>query len=133
MPSVVRFRAGDGEFAVMVDQTREVRTTEGLMALPEAAPSVVGLLTRGEEALTVVAPLGMGGNQVLVLEPSPAAESRAFGVLVHEVIGVTSVADDQVGPPPDGQAGGLVSGVIWDQGRLVMLVDADVLGRAWTP
>jgi chemotaxis signal transduction protein len=50
-----------------------------------------------------------------------------FGLLVDEVTAVMRVEDDRIGPPPQGQAGGTVAGVIHDDGELVLVLDAVAL------
>ena len=125
MSIVVRFRTGNGEYAVPVEHTREVRSVSGLLPLPAARPGVVGLLHRGGDALTVVSVLGPGGDHVLVLD----AGERVFGLLVEEVTGVATIDDGTVGPPPDGQEDDLVAGVISMPNGFVFLVDAPAMAR----
>jgi chemotaxis signal transduction protein len=123
--SVVRFRTADGEFAVAVEDAREVRTTSGMLPVPTPGPDVVGFLAHDDRSLTVVAPLGAGRDQVLVLDP----EGQPFGLLVEEVTGVTTLDEADVGPPPAGQSGDFVSGVVAGADGLVLLVDARALAR----
>jgi chemotaxis signal transduction protein len=125
MTSVVRFRTGDGQFAVRVDHVREVRSTAGLQPMPSSRPDVVGLLALGDQAVTVIARLGAGRDQVLVLE----AGGTTFGLLVEEVTGVVSVEDHRFGPPPAGQEGDVVSGVVALADGLVLIVDPATLAR----
>lgn len=129
MISMVRFRAGDGEYAVAVADTREVRSTAGMVSMPSPGHGVVGLLAREDEALTVASLLGAGGSHVLVLDPG----SGAFGLLVHEVLGVFAVDLDTVGPPPTGQRDKLVSGSLMGPEGLVFVLDAGAVARALTP
>ena len=99
MTSMVRFRAGDCEYAVSIADTREVRSADGIVPMPSPAPGVVGLLARDNEALTVTGILGSGGSHVLVLDPGDGP----FGLLVAEVLGVFVIDLNAVGPPPTGQ------------------------------
>jgi chemotaxis signal transduction protein len=85
----------------------------------------VGFLPDGDGTLTVVAALGEGRDHVLVLN----ADGRPFGLLVMEVSGVIAVDAASVQPPPAGQTGELVSGVVKGGGGLVLLVDAAALAR----
>lgn len=123
----VRFRTGGGEYAVAVDHVQAVRTAHGMLPLPSAAPHVVGVLPHGEGALTVIAPLGTGRDHVLVLDVGDGP----FGLHVEEVSGVTSLPDGAVAPPPPGQAGDIVTGVVRRGPSLVLLVDAVALGRTF--
>jgi chemotaxis signal transduction protein len=124
--TLVRFRTGDGEYAVAVEHAREVRSAAGLLPLPSPRPGVVGLLPGEGQPLTVVAALGSGRDHVVVLEPD---DGGAFGLLVEEVRGVVTVGADEVGASPAGQAGDLVSGVLNAPEGLVLLVDVDALAR----
>ncbi|MBV8959637.1 MAG: chemotaxis protein CheW [Actinobacteria bacterium] len=124
MRSLVRFRTGDGDYAVPVEHTREVRTSSGMVPLPASAAGVAGLLQRDDEPLTVVSTLGPGRDHVLVLD----AGTGPFGLLVEEVAGVVNVDDADVGPAPAGQNGGLVTGVVNLAGVMVLLVDPARVG-----
>jgi len=132
MRTIVRFRTAEGDYAVEVEQVREVRSATGLARLPSPLPGVVGLLRRGDGdgdgalpamALPVLAILGALGRHVVIIEKGPLS----FGLLVEEVTGVLQVDDGQIGAPPSGQDGPLVSGVLHDEGGLVMLLDTDAL------
>ncbi len=127
--SVVRFRTADGEFAVDVDHAREVRTTVGMLPIPSPGPHVVGFLPHGEGTITVVAPLGAGRDRVLVLDP----DGVPFGLHVVDVSGVVAVDEATLQPPPAGQTGDLVSGVISGDGGVVLLVDARAVARTLLP
>ena len=127
MRTVVCFRAGAGEYAVPVEQVREVRADQALMPLPRARPGVVGLLPIGEDAFVVVDALGAAGTQVLLLEGG----TSFFGLRVEEVTGVKTVTD--VGPAPAGQDDELIDGVFTDEDHLTLLVSVDKLGERIEP
>lgn len=57
------------------------------------------------------------------------AESNGlrFGLEVVAVLGVERFADDEIGPPPAGQSGELISGVIRGSEELTLVVDAKAL------
>ena len=129
MTTFVRVRTGDGEYAVAVDHAREVRSGIGMMPLPFPRAGVVGLLPGDGDPLTVIATLGAGRDHVMVLEP-PAG--RLFGLWVEEVLGLVSVAADELGPPPSGQIGELVTGVFNGPDGLVLVVDVAVLASTVT-
>jgi chemotaxis signal transduction protein len=122
MTTVVCFRTGDGEYAVPVECVREVRSRAALLPLPGAQTGVAGLMPYGGRTLTVLTTLGAGRDQVLLLEHG----DRAFGLLVEEVTRVMNV-DDQIGPPPRGQEGEYISGVVSTDDGFLLLVDIDAL------
>jgi chemotaxis signal transduction protein len=126
MSTVVRFRTGDGEFAVAVADVREIRTAAGMRSIPSSRAGVVGMLANGEAALTVVDSLGTGRDHVLVLDGG----GPPFGLLVEEVTGVVTVDDHRFGPPPAGHQGDVVSGVIAFPDQLVLLIDPAAIARA---
>lgn len=123
--TMVCFRAGGTEYAVPVENVREVRSAEALVPLPSPRPGVMGMLSDRGEALTVIAPLGDGHDYVLLLDH----DNRGFGLLVAEVTGVITLAGE-VGPPPAGQIGHFISGVITTPGGLVLLVDVAALDES---
>lgn len=126
MRSLVQFRTAQGQFAVPVEVAREVRPAKGLSPLPAPRPGVAGVLLERDEALTVIDVLGSGSRHILVL----VVGDRAFGLLVDEVLGVTRVADDAVGPPPPGQTTGIVAGVVNLPSGAMLLVDPAALGKS---
>lgn len=123
MRTLVCFRAGDNEYAVPVEQVREVRAGDALQPLPSARPGVVGVLTVGESALTVIAPLGAGGHHVLLLD----REAGTFGLQVDAVTGVANVGEVAAAPP--GQDHELIDGVCTVDDRMTMLVNVECLGE----
>lgn len=128
MTTVVCFRAGDGNYAVPVEHVREVRSGDDLMPLPTPQPGVVGMLAYEDAALTVLATFGAGRDHMLLLDHG----DRTFGLLVQEVTGVVSF-DGEIGPPPHGQEGGVIAGVIGTGGGLVLVVDVDALDESLGP
>lgn len=122
MTTLVHFRTREGAYALPVQHVREVRPADALVSLPGARREVAGLLPMQPDALTVLAPFGDGGNHVVVV----GRDGRAFGLLVDEVTGVAP-AQGAIGPPPAGQDNELVSGVITDGERLVLVIDVSAL------
>jgi len=126
MKSVVRFRTGDGVYAVPVENAREVLAPTGLTPLPSPHPDVAGLLEREGGALTILSALGAGRQHVLVLD----AGDRPFGLLVEEVMGVDRIDETALAPPPAGQHDPVIAGVIDSGHGMVLLVDvANLAGR----
>jgi chemotaxis signal transduction protein len=129
MTTVVRFRAPSGEYAVPVEHVREVRSAAELTSLPEPRSGVAGLMQRDGDALSVLSLLAPEGGHILVL----GVDQLLFGLLVEEVIGVHTVDDADVGPPPQGQDRVVVSGVLNDDGTLVLVLDVDALAAKLGP
>lgn len=122
MTTMVRFQVGDGEFAVPVEHVREVRSGERLSTLPSSREGVVGLLRDRGDAIAVLDALGAGRDHVLLLQ----FDECRFGLAVTSVTSVVDLAGEP-GPPPDGQAGHLVSGVVEADDGLVLVVDVAAL------
>ncbi|WP_236704027.1 chemotaxis protein CheW [Lentzea aerocolonigenes] len=121
---MVRFRTGNTQYCLAVDATRAVRTTNGLLPLPQGRRDVAGILP-GDPPLTVIAPFGPGGERVLVVE----AAKKTFGVLVDAVTGLARVDEADIRPAPDGQDSQLISGIIRSEGELTLVTDPEVLVR----
>jgi chemotaxis signal transduction protein len=122
MRSFVRFRTDTGFGLLPVEQVAEICRAEWLTALPSARAGVHGLIYRGGRSLTVLAPFGPG-LYVLIVETGAAP----FGILTSEVLGVVSVAEQDLEPAPVGQAHPLVVAVVPREGGreqdLVMAAD----------
>lgn len=116
------FRTAEGRFALPIESTLSVRTIEGMVSLPSPRPDVAGLLP-GDPPLSVLASLGMGGDHVLVF----TSKGVRYGLCVLEVLGVRRFDDDQVGPPPAGQQGELISGTLYGSDDLTLVVDPQAL------
>ena len=121
----MRFRAPAGEYGLPVEHVTEVRSAADLTPLPEPRPGVAGLMRRGDEAISVLSLLGEPGEHIIVIEDG----GLTFGLLATEVTGVQAVADASIGPPPPGQDGATVSGVLAEDGGLVLLLDCASLRR----
>ena len=122
MITMVCFRTSGTEYCLPVAATRAVRTTSGLISLPDPRHDVAGLLP-GQPPLTVLSALGAGGSHVLVID---VGDDR-FGLLVDEVTGLRRFDDDDVRPTPDGRSHALVSGTVQTDGRLMLIADPDAL------
>jgi chemotaxis signal transduction protein len=95
-----------------------VRVATGLVALPVPRDDVAGIVP-GDPPLTVIAPLGAGGRQVLVVE----SQGKTFGLLVDLVTGLGKVEAGDICGPPDGQHRNLVCGTITNGETLVLVTD----------
>jgi chemotaxis signal transduction protein len=118
MKTMVEFEVEGGSYCLPVETARAVRSAAGMVALPAARPNVAGLLP-GDPPLTVMAPLGSAGRQILVLE---VADQR-FGLLVDAVTGLRRVDESTIRKAPRGQDTELISGSVTIEGRLVLLAD----------
>jgi chemotaxis signal transduction protein len=123
MRTIVRFRTSEGDYAVPVEQVSEVRSAAALTPLPAPGPGVIGLMSRGDEALPVLAIFGASGRHVVVVDEG----SLSFGLLVDEVTGVQMIDEARIGAPPLGQDRTLVSGVVNDAPGVVLLLDVAAL------
>jgi chemotaxis signal transduction protein len=120
---LVRFRSTEGAYAVPVEKVVQVRSAGELRSLPEPRSGVAGLLRQGDEAVTVLSLGGAVGEQVLVIDDG----GLTFGLLVAEVLGVQSVRDDEIRPPPPGQDRATVAGVLAGDDGLVLVLDCAAL------
>ena len=127
MKTLVHFETPTGEWAVPIERVQEVRLASGITPLPAARPGFAGLLRRGDEVLPVLSLLGEGSGNVLILDGA----GERFGLLADTAIGVLRVEEEAITPPPPGQEDPMVSGVVRaDAGRMILLLDADELGKA---
>jgi chemotaxis signal transduction protein len=126
MRTIVRFAASGRAYALPVEHVTEIRSAADLTALPAPRQGVAGLVPRTDGALTVLSVLGDSGQHVIVIDEG----TSAFGLLVDEVTAVVRIEDGLIGPSPQGQDGGAVSGVIQEDETLVLLLDAAALRGA---
>lgn len=120
---MVCFRTVQGRFALPVESTLSVRTTDGLVDLPYPLPDVAGVLP-GNPPLIVLTSLGAGGDRVLVV----GADEIRYGLRVLEVEGLRRFDDSQVGPAPHGQQDDLICGTVGgESAEMSLVVDARVL------
>jgi len=125
MRPMVRFRAQGSHYVVPVEDVRQVRTADRVSLLPAGRTGVAGLIMHGDVALPVLSVLGTGGDRLLVLD----VDGRSFGLLVDEVSGVAEIDERRVGPPPEGQTGTLVTGVLDSDRDIALVIDPRVLAR----
>jgi chemotaxis signal transduction protein len=118
MKTMVQFEVSGSAYCLPVESTRAVRSSAGLVALPAPRPNVAGLLP-GDPPLTVMQPLGPGGNHIIVMQVGDVR----FGLLVEAVTGLRRIDETTIREAPRGQDQELVSGSIDIDGRLVLLTD----------
>jgi chemotaxis signal transduction protein len=125
MTTMVRFDADGAKYCLPVQVTRAVRTSAGMIALPDPACDVSGIIP-GDPPLTVISPLRSSGHHILVIE----ADGKCFGLLVDAVTGLTRVDDRDIQPAPHGQDRRLIRGTLHTDGQLVLLADpTELAGR----
>lgn len=122
MTTMVCFRSAGAAYCLPVSATRAVLRTTGMISLPAPHPDVAGIIP-GDPPLTVISPLGVGGQQILVVE----TELRTFGLQVDVVTGLRLIDDADIHPAPAGQDRALVSGTIDAWGELVLVANASAL------
>jgi chemotaxis signal transduction protein len=122
MRTMLCFRTSQGHFALPIESTVSVTTTDALVELPSPRADVIGMLP-GDPPLTVLSSLGKEGRHVLVLE----SHGSRYGLHVLEVIGVRRFDDTEFGPAPKGQQGGLISATLGGADELTLVVDPEVL------
>jgi chemotaxis signal transduction protein len=122
MQTLVNFRSSGRHYCIPVGHTLGVRRADGLVPLPAPRAGVVGILP-STEPLTVLALLGTGCEQVLVL----GVGDQTFGLLVEEVTGLTSVDEAEIQMAPNGQDEAYICGVINDGDSVVLVADAHAL------
>jgi chemotaxis signal transduction protein len=121
----IRFRTAEGVFMAPIERVIGVRRAADLQPLPGRRDDVAGLVDHEGEVLTVLSTLGKGGSHVLLLN----SEGGRFGLLVTEVLGLASLAAEQLGPAPAGRAKELVGGVVKGRGGMELLLEVDGLWR----
>jgi chemotaxis signal transduction protein len=121
---MVYFEAAGARYCLPVQVTRSVRIADEMIALPDPAVDVAGIIP-GDPPLTVISPLRSNGTHVLVIE----ADGKTFGLLVDAVTGLRRIDDADIRPAPQGQDRPLISGTLDTGGSLVLIADPSVLAR----
>ena len=101
-----------------------MRKLDGLVVLPSPRDDILGVLP-GDPPLSVLATLGAGGDHILVV----VGGNVQYALSVLQVEGVRKFGDDDIGPPPEGQSGGLIAGTISGGDELILVVDACALAE----
>jgi chemotaxis signal transduction protein len=122
MRTLVQFRVRGADYCVPVEATRAVRSSDGMIALPDPRRHVAGLLP-GDPPLTVMSPFGPDGRHIIVLQ----VHDTLCGLLVDAVTGLRRVDDLQVRAAPRGQDREFISGSITIDGQLVLLADPNAV------
>jgi chemotaxis signal transduction protein len=120
--TMVCFEAAGTAYCVPVQATRSVRTADGMIALPDPAPDITGIIP-GDPPLTVISPLQAQGTHILVIE----AGDTTFGLLVDAVTGLQRIDEADIRPATQGQDRPLISGTVDTDGHLVLVADPTAL------
>ena len=118
MTTMVCFTAAKAEYCLPVQAARSVRTTDGMISLPDPNPDVAGMIP-GDPPLTVISPLHGDRGHILIIQ----AGEKTFGLLVDMVTGLRHIDDADIGPAPKGQKCPLISGTLHTGDRLVLIAD----------
>ena len=122
---MVCFQAAGTSYCLPLDATRAVRKADELVALPDPARDVVGIIP-GDPPLTVISPLRARAGHILVLDTG----DREFGLLVDVVTGLERFDAHDIRIAPEGQGRPLISGTLEVDGRLIFLADpTELAGR----
>ncbi|MEO6443879.1 MAG: chemotaxis protein CheW [Gemmatimonadaceae bacterium] len=131
--SLLVVEGGSALFGLDSPLVREIVSPRSLTRLPGAPPHVRGLLTvRGTLVSVIDLAHLLAVGTVSAPEPSVVilvTEGRSLGVLVDDVHEVQEFPEDELLPPPAGDAGHLVRSLGHFGGRVVLDVDVRELVR----
>jgi purine-binding chemotaxis protein CheW len=132
---LVVFSLGREEFAVDVNQVREIIRMEEITRMPKSPPFVEGIINlRGQiiavidlaKRLNLPSTERTDAHRIVVVE----TEDLKVGMIVDSVSEVTSVAEEEIEPPPtlasDATTPFILGGVKRDK-RLIILLDLSKL------
>ncbi len=127
---LLSFRLGGEEYAVMVDDVKEVLKIRDLTMVPNAPDYVLGVMSlRGTmlpvldlcRRLGITRPPGDEKSRILVVSP----DEEDAGLLVDRVSGVLRVMPDTIRPVPENIEHGaeFLRGIVRREDRLYILLD----------
>lgn len=131
LAQLIVFRLADEEFAIPIDQVREIIRSAPMTPVPGAPAAVKGVLNvRGEIAAVVDLRVRFGlpakdgpDNKHLIIT---AVDKGLYALMVDEVAEVLRVAPEEIKAAPEAAARlepGCVRGVVVRNGRLIVLLD----------
>jgi purine-binding chemotaxis protein CheW len=127
---LLSFRLGGEEYAVLVDDVREVLKIRELTAVPNTPEYILGVISLRGTMLTVI-DLGKRLNltpgarddraRIIVVSP----DDEDVGLLVDRVTGVLKIMPEGIKPPPENVERGAeyLRGIVRKDDRLVILLD----------
>lgn len=127
---LLSFRLGAEEYAVMVDEVREVLKRRELTEVPNTPEHILGVMSLRGTMLTVIdlgrrlglAPAVQDERTRIIVVSS---DEEDVGLLVDRVTGVLKVLADAIKPPPENveQGAEFLRGIVRKDDRLVILLD----------
>jgi len=132
---LVVFSLGREEFAVDVNQVREIIRMEEITRMPKSPPFVEGIINlRGQiiavidlaKRLNLPSTERTDAHRIVVVE----TEDLKVGMIVDSVSEVTSVAEEEIEPPPTLASDAttpFILGVVKRDKRLIILLDLSKL------
>jgi purine-binding chemotaxis protein CheW len=136
---VLTFVIGDATYGVDIPCVQEIRGWSAVTRLPQAPPDVLGVLNlRGTIVPILDLRLRFGSTNVqytpvtviVVVSVLSAKGPRDFGMVVDGVSDVINIAPQDVKPAPElgsSAVGSCVRGLVAISGRMVVLLDIDLL------
>jgi purine-binding chemotaxis protein CheW len=127
---MLSFRLGGEEYAVLVDDVREVLKLRELTAVPNTPEYILGVTSLRGTMLTVIdlgRRLGLSpcvrGDRARIVVVSPDDED--VGLMVDRVTGVLKIMPEGIKPPPENveQGAEYLRGIVRKDERLVILLD----------
>ncbi len=131
---LLSFLLGGEEYAVMVDDVREVLKIRDRTLVPNAPDYILGVTSLRGTMLPIIdlckrlgLPTGESSEKSRIVVVSVADES--VGLLVDRVTGVFRVMPDEIKPPPENieQGGEFLRGIVRRKDKLYILLE---LGKA---
>lgn len=130
---LIVFRLGDENFAIPIEDVREIIRGSPVTPVPGASASVEGVINvRGEIAAAIDLRVRFGLPPRKESKPKhiviTAQGKNLFALLVDEVVEVLRISGDEIKPPPDIAARlerDCVKGVVAREGRLIVLLDLE--------
>jgi purine-binding chemotaxis protein CheW len=134
------FRVGNEEYGVQILKVRELVGLLEITRVPNAPPSVKGVVNLRGRIIPVVdlrAHLGMSSANeharpvIIVAQLQRRDGPVTTGVLVDQVLEVRNIAEASIEPPPsfggDGGATRFILGIAKTEKRVVLLIDIDLV------
>jgi purine-binding chemotaxis protein CheW len=130
---LLAFRLGGEEYAVMVDDVREVLRNYHLTVVPNAPAHILGIMSLRGTVTTVIDPCKRIGLRPGVRDDKSriiivSTEDEDVGLIVDRVTGVVRIAPEDIKPAPENNEQGteFLRGIARKNDRLYILLD---LGR----